>query len=63
MAIRPGTLVRVSPSGCPRGRSRHFGRAIIVSVGRRTAWIKPFGRHRKLEQIDLDYLHEWKARN
>jgi hypothetical protein len=63
MAIRPGTLVRVSPSACPRGRSRHFGRAIVVAITGTKAWIKPFGRHRKLERIDLAHLHVWKARN
>ena len=62
MTLTPRTLVRVSPSACPRGRSRHYGRAIVVSVGHRTACIKPLGRHRKLEEVSLGHLRIWKAR-
>ncbi len=43
-------------------KSPHFGRAVVISVGSRTARIKPFGRHRQIGVVELTAIHIWKSK-
>lgn len=62
MTFSPGMLVRVSPTARIGRKSPHFGRAIIVSVGKEKAVIKPLGRHRQTETVLLSSLRVWKSK-
>jgi hypothetical protein len=55
-------LVRVSPAFRGGRKTPHYGRAIIVSVGKSSAVVKPFGRHRKTESVPLTALRIWKSK-
>jgi hypothetical protein len=61
-AFTPRMLVRVSPTALSGRKTPHFVRAIVISVGTRTAEIKPLGRHRRTERVPLAALREWKAK-
>lgn len=63
MSLTPGMLVRISPAFRNGLKSPHFGRAFLVSIGKKTAVIKPLGRHRKTERVPLAAVRAWKSKS